>query len=86
VAAASLTGWLIRRRDARFSWILISMGVGQVVIYACGITWLVLLLGVSLGQAVFLGVLPFLAGDAVKLCAAAGLFRVAVRRMRATLP
>jgi biotin transport system substrate-specific component len=84
VAAASVTGWLIRRRDGRFSWILLSMGVGQVVIYACGIAWLVLLLGVSLGQAVSLGLLPFLVGDAVKLCAAAGLFRGAARQMRTT--
>ena len=86
VAAASLTGWMIRRRDVRFAWILLSMGAGQVVIYACGIAWLALVLGVSLGRAVALGALPFLAGDAVKLCTAAGLFRGAARRTRATFP
>jgi biotin transport system substrate-specific component len=79
-AAASLTGWMVRRREGRLAWILLSMGAGQAVIYACGIAWLALVLGVSLGRAVSLGALPFLVGDAVKLCLAAGLFRGAARR------
>jgi biotin transport system substrate-specific component len=84
IAAAGLTGWMLRRRESGVPRILLSMGAGQVVIYACGTAWLALILGVSLGRAVVLGVLPFLAGDAVKLCIAAGLFRGAVRRTRAT--
>jgi len=86
LAATGLTGWMIRRRDARFSWILLSMTAGHVLIYTCGMLWLALLLGVSLERAVSLGVLPFLAGDAAKLCVAAGLFRGAARRMRAAFP
>jgi len=86
VAAASLTGWMIRRRESRLTWILLSMGAGQVVIYACGIAWLALVLGMSPGRAVALGVLPFLAGDVVKICIAAGLFRGAERRTRAIFP
>jgi biotin transport system substrate-specific component len=80
VAGAGLTGWMIRRRESRFAWILLSMAAGQVVVYACGIAWLALVLGVSLGRATLLGALPFLAGDAVKLCIAAGLFRGAPRQ------
>ncbi len=42
---------------------------GTAIIYACGVTWLAILLG-SLSQAVQLGLLPFLIGDAIKLIAA----------------
>jgi biotin transport system substrate-specific component len=86
LAAAGLTGWMIRCRDARFSWILLSMAGGHMLIYACGILWLALILGVSLERAVSLDALPFLAGDAVKLCVAAGLFWGAARRMRTAFP
>lgn len=86
LAATGLTGWMIRRREARVSWILLSMAAGHAVIYLCGTVWLALVLGVSLERAVTLGALPFLAGDAAKLCVAAGLFRGANRRIRTALP
>ncbi len=86
IVAASLTGWMVRRRESRFFWILLSMMAGEGVIYICGVAWLALALEMSLGRAVRLGVLPFLAGDAVKLCLAAGLFRGAARRTRSTFP
>jgi len=86
LAATGLTGWMIRRRGARFWGILLSLAAGNAVIYLCGMVWLALVLGVSLERAVTLGVLPFLAGDAAKLCAAAGLFRGAAGRMRTALP
>jgi biotin transport system substrate-specific component len=43
--------------------------VGTVIIYACGITWLAVVLG-SFGKAIAAGLLPFLVGDAIKLVAA----------------
>ncbi len=75
VAAAALVGWLIRRRQPSFGWSLLSMAAGSLVIYACGTLWLIFGLHLGPADAVVKGVLPFLAGDAVKSCAAAGLFR-----------
>jgi len=83
VAAAALVGWLIRRRrDPGIVWILFSMAAGNLVVYTIGMVWLVLCLHVSLVDAIAIGMLPFLAGDLVKTCAAAGLFRGYRRRAR----
>ena len=50
------------------------MVVGNLVIYAVGVTWLALSLGVSFTEALALGALPFILGDAIKIAVAAGLF------------
>lgn len=83
VVATVLVGRLVRlRRDPGFLWILGSMAAGSLVIYACGVSWLAWSLGVSLPNAIAQGMLPFLVGDVVKTCAAAGLFRSYRRRAR----
>ncbi|HYA00982.1 MAG TPA: biotin transporter BioY [Candidatus Binatia bacterium] len=60
------------------------MLVGEVCIYLPGVTWLGLYLHVGLGAAIGLGLVPFLAGDAVKVALAAGVlpgaWRLAGRR------
>ena len=53
------------------------MVLGNVVIYALGATWLAAAIGVSLSEAISLGVTPFLLGDALKVALAAGLFPLA---------
>jgi biotin transport system substrate-specific component len=50
------------------------MVVGNLVIYAIGVSWLALAIGVSLSEALALGALPFILGDAIKIALAAGLF------------
>ena len=50
------------------------MVVGNLVIYAIGVPWLALSIGVSFTEALALGALPFLIGDALKIALAAGLF------------
>lgn len=50
------------------------MVVGNLVIYAIGVSWLALAIGVSFGEALALGALPFILGDAIKIALAAGLF------------
>jgi len=70
VGAAYVLGWLAERgleRSVRTS--VIPFIVGTVIIYVCGAAWLSILLG-SLTEAVTLGIVPFLIGDAVKLIAA----------------
>ncbi len=49
------------------------MIVGNVVIYAIGVTYLKFAIDVSWGSALALGVAPFLIGDALKIALAAGL-------------
>jgi biotin transport system substrate-specific component len=71
ICAAYFIGLLAERgleRSVRTS--IIPFLAGTVIIYACGVTWLAVVLG-SLGKAVTLGLVPFLIGDAIKLIAAA---------------
>jgi biotin transport system substrate-specific component len=87
VMAPALVGWLIRRReDPGILWILGSLAAGSFVIYACGVSWLAWSLHLSPGSAIAKGMVPFLAGDVVKTCAAAGLFRSYRRRARIVFP
>ncbi len=63
-----------------------TMALGNIVIYAFGVTGLMLSIHVGLGSAIVLGVLPFLLGDLVKMVIAAGLLPgawFAVRRAEA---
>jgi biotin transport system substrate-specific component len=87
IAATVLVGWLVRvRRDPGFLWTLLAMAAGSLLIYACGVSWLAWSLGLSLPSAIAQGMLPFLVGDVVKTCAAAGLFRSYRRRARVVFP
>lgn len=58
------------------------MIVGNLVIYAIGVTWLKFALGVDIGTAIALGLTPFLIGDAIKIAAAAGLLPLTWRGLR----
>jgi len=62
-----------------------TMVAGNVVIYALGVPWLMAFTGAGIGQALQLGIVPFLIGDAIKIALAAGLLPgawAAVRRFR----
>lgn len=86
VVAAGLTGWLATRgwdRSMRSS--ISAMLLGSIVIYACGVPWLMAAIDVPLPTALELGLYPFVIGDLVKLLAAAALLPAAwnlVRRVR----
>jgi len=58
------------------------MIIGNLVIYAIGVTWLKFALGVDFATAIALGVTPFLIGDAIKIAAAAGLLPLTWRGLR----
>jgi len=49
------------------------MVIGNAVIYVFGATFLALYLGLGAGEALALGVVPFLLGDAVKIALATAL-------------
>ena len=74
VIAAYLVGRLAERGADRT--VLRSVGLmvaGNLAIYAVGVPGLVLITGMGIGQALLVGVVPFLIGDALKIALAAGL-------------
>lgn len=80
VLAAVLVGALARRgADRTVAGTAALMVAGNLVIYAIGVPYLALAIGVSLPEAVGLGALPFLIGDGLKIMLAAGLLPAAWR-------
>lgn len=78
VLAGALVGWLAERGWTRTPLrTAAAMVLGNVAIYAVGVTWLMVALGTSLSQAVEWGLTPFLGADALKIVLAAGLFPAA---------
>ena len=74
VLAAVLVGALARRgADRTVPRTVALMVLGNLVIYAVGVPWLMASVDVGLVPALGMGVLPFLAGDALKVLLAAGL-------------
>ena len=84
--AAVLVGWLARLGwDRSFRSSVSAMFFGELVIYACGIPWLMHALGVDVQTALTYGLYPFVVGDTIKLLIAAGalpLAWAALRRFR----
>lgn len=67
VIAGSALGWLASRgSDRTVSRALVSMIVGEVIIFAIAVPWLAVALHVSLAQAISLGFTPFVAGEFIK--------------------
>ena len=54
---------------------VLAMICGTLVLYACGISWLKIVTGMSPAKALALGMYPFLIGDALKIAAAAVIAR-----------
>lgn len=80
VVAAVAVGALARRgADRTVARTAALMVAGNLVIYAVGVPYLALSIGVGLGEAVTLGLLPFLIGDGLKILLAAGLLPAAWR-------
>ncbi|HET8598884.1 MAG TPA: biotin transporter BioY [Segeticoccus sp.] len=72
IAAAAAVGALARRgADRRVDATIAATLLGSLCVYACGVPWLMAFLHVGLGEALALGVVPFLIGDVVKSVAAA---------------
>jgi biotin transport system substrate-specific component len=80
VAAALVVGLLAQRgwdRNLRGS--LGAMLLGEIVIFALGVPWLAVALGVPSLRALELGLYPFVVGEVVKLLVAAGSLPLAWR-------
>jgi biotin transport system substrate-specific component len=78
IVAGALVGRLAELGwDRRLAGALGATALGTLAIYAIGVPWLAVTTGMSLGDAIQTGMLPFLAVDIVKLVAAALVFPAA---------
>lgn len=78
LVAAAVVGVLADRGWSRkVPWALVTMVLGNVVIYAFGYFWLKHATGFTAGQTWHAGIRPFLPGDAIKIALAAGLLPAA---------
>jgi biotin transport system substrate-specific component len=83
VVAAAVVGLLARRGFDRTPWGMAAAFIaGSLTIYAFGVPWLAHTVGVSLTEAVPMGLTPFLVGDVVKAALAAGLLPLAWKLVR----
>ncbi|GAA4230030.1 biotin transport system substrate-specific component [Streptosporangium album] len=83
IAAAAIVGKLAERGGDRT--VLRTVGtmvLGNLTIYAFGLPVLMAVTGLDLGKALAAGVIPFLAGDALKIAVAAGLLPAAWKLSR----
>jgi biotin transport system substrate-specific component len=68
VIAALVVGQLARRQADRRVGPAVGLAVlGTLALYGCGVPWLAFSLHIPIGDAIVLGVLPFLIGDALKI-------------------
>lgn len=78
IVAAALVGRLAELGwDRRLGGAIGATALGTLVIYAIGVPWLAVAVGLSAGDAVATGLVPFLLGDLLKLLAAAVVFPAA---------
>jgi biotin transport system substrate-specific component len=87
VIAALVVGQLARRKADRTVRSTIALGaIGTLVLYAFGVPWLAVALGVDIWTAVLLGVVPFLIGDTVKIFALSAVLPMAWRVVERVRP
>jgi biotin transport system substrate-specific component len=78
VFASALVGRLAELGwDRRIGGAIAAMSLGNLVIYAFGVPWLMAATGFSVQEAIAKGLTPFLIGDAIKLLLAAAAFPMA---------
>ena len=83
IASAAVVGALAQRRwDRSIRSSIGEMFLGELVLYAIAIPWLMQALDVPFTKALELGFTPFVVGDTIKLLAAAGLLPLAWRVVR----
>lgn len=68
--AVFVAGWIVERTKPRPIFDLIAMVCASIILYACGLTWLKMIAGLSWGKTLAVGMYPFLLGDAFKIAAA----------------
>jgi len=67
VSASCLVGWLTGKGKTRYINLFLIFVIASLVIYLLGASWLAIFLSCSLRKAIFLGILPFIPGDILKI-------------------
>ncbi|BCJ47316.1 hypothetical protein GCM10010168_70950 [Actinoplanes ianthinogenes] len=87
IAAAAVVGALARRGAGRTAWrTILAMLLGNLIIYAVGVSWLAVSLHLTAATALRAGLVPFLLGDALKVLIAAGVLPAAWHLTRSSWP
>jgi biotin transport system substrate-specific component len=68
--AVYVIGWITETTRKRAVFDILAMVCGSLIIYACGVTWLKMLTGMTLAKTLAVGMYPFILGDALKIAAA----------------
>lgn len=82
LAAAWITGWLLKAPGKKAFATVLAMAAGLAACYLLGTVWFLMLTGSGLAAALGSCVIPFLPGDAVKIAAAAFLTQKLQRKAR----
>ena len=82
--AAALISFLYRRTGRGYVPAFAAAAIGDLLILTCGALWLAAITHIAVLQATALAVLPFLAGDALKIATAAAVASGAARLRRRT--
>jgi biotin transport system substrate-specific component len=69
--AVFLVGFISEKAAGRIGYDVLAMICGTIILYACGVSWLKILTGMTWSKVLAVGMLPFLIGDALKIVAAA---------------
>lgn len=75
IAAAFLTGSLIKHAKGGFFLTLSIFCLADLVLLLCGILWLKILFGYSIIKLLWIGIIPFIFGDFLKAFAAAVVYQ-----------
>ncbi len=70
-----ITGLLSEKSDRPLIWDVIAVVIGSLILYGCGVPWLMIVTQMSWPKALLVGMVPFLIGDAIKACVAVILAR-----------
>ena len=71
IAASYIIGRMTEPGKSGIGWVIFSFAVGSIIVYASGILWLSYLLKIDMAKAIYMGALPFIPGDTVKILIAA---------------
>ena len=82
VAASYLSGKMLEKQDSSAYRAIISFAAGNAVLYSLGIIWLMAIYRINFINAVTIGLIPFLTAEAVKISAAAFIYRAIAKRSK----
>jgi biotin transport system substrate-specific component len=72
---AFLAGWIAERGERSFARFAVASIAGEILLFVCGVSWIMILLHAPLARAANFGLFPFVFAEVIKVMAAAELGR-----------